>query len=127
MQHVALRRDDFEFDVFRQHFLSRFAASGSRLRGRRHLLRLFARFFDRPHHVERLLGHFVVLSFDDFLEAPNRVFDLYVLAFEAGELLGDENGCDRNLSILRARATVCLSSSDSSSMPRMAMMSCRSL
>ena len=34
-----------------------------------------------------------------------------------------KNGCDRNLCILRARATVILSSSDSSSMPRIAMMS----
>ena len=37
------------------------------------------------------------------------------------------NGWPMNFSILRARATVCLSSSDSSSMPRIAMMSCSSL
>src|SRR5438094_3188457 len=36
-------------------------------------------------------------------------------------------GCERNFSILRARATVRLSSSESSSIPRMAMMSWRSL
>src|SRR5262249_51954864 len=36
-------------------------------------------------------------------------------------------GCDRNRSIRRARLTVTWSSSDSSSMPRMAMMSCSSL
>lgn len=36
-------------------------------------------------------------------------------------------GCDKKRWILRARATVSLSSSDSSSMPRMAMMSCRDL
>src|SRR5439155_1511503 len=36
-------------------------------------------------------------------------------------------GCDRNLCTFRARVTTSLSSSDSSSMPRMAMMSCRSL
>jgi len=34
-----------------------------------------------------------------------------------------KNGCDRNRWILRARETVTLSSSDSSSRPRMAMMS----
>src|SRR5262249_14791715 len=38
-----------------------------------------------------------------------------------------KNGCDRNFSILRARPTITLSSSDSSSTPRIAMMSCRSL
>src|SRR5215471_3038951 len=38
-----------------------------------------------------------------------------------------KNGCDRNFWILRARATVSLSSSESSSMPRIAMMSCKSL
>ena len=37
------------------------------------------------------------------------------------------NGCDRKRWILRARATVSLSSSDSSSMPKIAMMSCNSL
>src|SRR6185295_19239220 len=37
-----------------------------------------------------------------------------------------ENGCDRKRSILRARCTSWRSSSDSSSMPRMAMMSCSS-
>lgn len=36
-------------------------------------------------------------------------------------------GCERKRWILRARATVCLSSSLSSSMPRMAMISCRFL
>ena len=38
-----------------------------------------------------------------------------------------KNGCERKRWILRARATTSLSSSLSSSMPRMAMMSCRSL
>ena len=41
--------------------------------------------------------------------------------------LATENGCERKFWILRARATVSLSSSESSSMPRMAIMSCRSL
>src|SRR5262249_44374765 len=38
-----------------------------------------------------------------------------------------KNGCDRNRWMRRARFTMILSSSDSSSMPRIAMMSCRSL
>ena len=38
-----------------------------------------------------------------------------------------KNGCERKRWILRARETVCLSSSESSSMPRMAMMSWSSL
>ena len=36
-------------------------------------------------------------------------------------------GCDRKRWILRARVTISLSSSESSSMPRMAMMSCSDL
>ena len=38
-----------------------------------------------------------------------------------------KNGCDRNFWIFLARLTVSLSSSLNSSMPRIAMMSCRSL
>ena len=38
-----------------------------------------------------------------------------------------ENGCDRNLCTLRARLTTSLSSSDNSSIPRIAMISCSSL
>ena len=38
-----------------------------------------------------------------------------------------KNGCDKKRWMRRARPTISLSSSDSSSMPRMAMMSCRSL
>ena len=38
-----------------------------------------------------------------------------------------KKGWDRNFSIFRARETASLSSSDNSSIPRMAMMSCRSL
>ena len=37
------------------------------------------------------------------------------------------NGCEKNRCALRARETVSLSSSESSSMPRMAMMSCSDL
>ena len=37
------------------------------------------------------------------------------------------NGCDKNFCILRALVTVNLSSSDNSSIPRIAMMSCNDL
>src|SRR5215470_4941687 len=65
-------------------------ASGSMisLDARLHLLRLFEHFFNRAHHVERLLRDVVVLAFHDFLEAAHGVFDLHILAFEAGELCG---------------------------------------
>ena len=36
-------------------------------------------------------------------------------------------GCDKNFCILRARDTVSLSSSDNSSIPKMAIISCRDL
>jgi hypothetical protein len=36
-------------------------------------------------------------------------------------------GCDKNLCILRARATVNLSSSDNSSIPKIAIISCKDL
>ena len=68
-----------------------------------------------------------MLAFDDLLEAADRLGDRDVLALETGELRATKNGCDRNLWILRARDTASLSSSESSSMPRIAMMSCRSL
>src|SRR5260370_11435413 len=91
------------------------------------LLRFFQRFLDCAHHVERLLRNVVVLAFDDLLEAANAIFDFYVFASRPVNCAATNMGCERNLSILRARATVRLSSSESSSMPRMAMMSCRSL
>src|SRR5215469_1244085 len=65
-------------------------ASGSMtfLNARLHLLGLLEHFFNRADHVERLLRNFVVLAFHDFLEAAHGVFDLDVLAFEAGKLRG---------------------------------------
>ena len=90
-------------------------------------LRLGERFVDRADQVERLLRHAVVLAVGDFLEAADGLVDRDVLAFEAGELRRDEERLRQERWILRARDTASLSSSDSSSMPRMAMMSCRSL
>src|SRR5580704_4377591 len=61
-------------------------------RARLHRFSLLENFVDGAHHVERLLRNFIVLAFDDFLEAAHGVFDLDVFAFEAGELRGDEHG-----------------------------------
>src|SRR6185437_14249011 len=44
--------------------------------------------FDGALHVERLLGHVVVLALGDLAEAPDGIGELDVLAGEAGELLG---------------------------------------
>src|SRR6266852_160140 len=79
-QKLALRGDDHELDGVRNHF---------RLRARLHFFGLGEGFLDGADHVEGLLRNFVVLAFDDFLEAAHSVFDLDVLAFEAGELRGD--------------------------------------
>ncbi len=39
-----------------------------------------------------MFGKVVEFAFDDFTEAANGVFEFDVLAFEAGELRGDEKG-----------------------------------
>ena len=76
----------------------------------------------------RPLRQVVVLAGDDALEGLDGVLELHEHARRAGEDLGDvERLADRKRWILRARATTSLSSSDSSSMPRMAMMSCSDL
>jgi predicted nucleic acid-binding protein len=56
-------------------------------------------------------GRSSALPSADFVEALERVGELHVDAFLAGELLGDENGWLKNRSILRARLTISLSSS----------------
>ena len=85
-------------------------------------------FVDRADHVERLLRHVVVLAVEDLLEALDRLRDRHVLARQAGELLARRRTAARGTAGSCARGTtVSLSSSDSSSMPRIAMMSCRSL
>src|ERR671921_589257 len=45
---------------------------------------------DVTDEVEGLLRQLVVLTFDDLLERPDRVFEFDELALHAGELLGDE-------------------------------------
>src|SRR3984885_3100306 len=93
-EQLPFRRDDDQLDGVSSHFLSVILSSSqtdSRLRVRLHLLGLFERFLDGADHVERLLRNVIVLAFDDFLEAANRVFNLDVFAFEAGELRCDEH------------------------------------
>jgi hypothetical protein len=65
----------------------------------------------------------VVLAVDETLEALDRVLERDELARAPVKTSATKKGCDRKRSIFRARATVSLSSSESSSMPRMAMMS----
>src|ERR1700690_1528296 len=104
-QRPAARRHDFGLDLVGHGFLLVLACE---------LLRLLFGLFDVSDHVEGLLGQRVQLAAGDLLEA-------------AGNCDATKKGCDRKRWILRARATTSLSSSLSSSMPRMAMMSCRSL
>src|SRR5438309_1496153 len=59
---------------------------------RRHLAGLIDRLLDRADHVERGLGHLVVLAGDDALEALDRVFEVDEDAGAAGEHLGDMKG-----------------------------------
>ena len=64
----AFRRDDGEIDWAFRHFQSYFTAAI--------LSACSSDFFDRSDHVEGLFGNVVVLAFDDFLEALDRVGDL---------------------------------------------------
>src|SRR5450631_1708561 len=63
-------------------------ASGTRL----HFFSGFEYFLDGALHVEGLFRNAVVLAFNDFLEAANRVLDLDVAARESGECLRDVEG-----------------------------------
>src|SRR5690606_23652053 len=57
-----------------------------------HFRSAFDCFLDAAHHVEGLLGQMVVVAVQDALEAGNGVFQRYVLAFRAGENLGNGEG-----------------------------------
>src|SRR5205085_4458891 len=71
---------------------------------RRHALGLLAGLLDGADHVEGLFGEVVVLAVDDLLEAADGVGGLDELAFEAGKLLGDEEGLrEEALNLARAR------------------------
>jgi hypothetical protein len=82
---------------------------------------------DRALEQERRLRHVVVLAVEDLLEAADRLGDRHVLARRARELLGDVERLRQEALDARARPTMSLSSSESSSMPRIAMMSWSSL
>ena len=83
---------------------------------------------DRADHVERLLGQRSHLPLTIILKPRIVSFSGIVLAGRAGEHLGDVEGLRQEaLDLARGRATASLSSGESSSMPRMAMMSRSSL
>ncbi len=69
----------------------------------------------------------VVFAVDDRLERADGVFDLDELAGDAGEDFRDVERLAKEALDLARAATTSLSSSESSSMPRMAMMSWRLL
>src|SRR6185437_6285768 len=59
-----------------------------RRRAALHLLGFFQHFLNGTFHIEGLLGDFVVLAFDDFLEAAHSVRNFHVAALTAGKLFG---------------------------------------
>ena len=69
----------------------------------------------------------VEFAVEDHLEAANGFFDGNVFAGRAGEDFGDRERLREEALNLARSETINLSSSDNSSMPRIAMMSCRSL
>src|ERR1700730_8901169 len=56
-----------------------------------HSFSLLQGLINRAHHVKSLLRNIVVLAFHNFLEAPNRVFDLHVFPFQPGKLRSYEH------------------------------------
>jgi hypothetical protein len=85
---------------------------------------------DVADHVEggfRQVVVFAATTIGDRLERSDGLFQRTELAVRAGELLGHEERLRQEALDLAGAGHVSLSSSDSSSMPRMAMMSCRSL
>ena len=81
-----------------------------------------------PDHVERLLGQRDRTRRSTIMLKPLIVsLSETYLPGEPVNTSATKNGCDRKRWILRARDTASLSSGDSSSMPRIAMMSRSSL
>src|SRR6266566_3386113 len=78
-------------------------------------------------HVEVILWDDIVLTFQNLLETRTVSVTGTYLPSRPVNTVATVKGCEKKRCNLRARATVSLSSSDSSSIPRMAMMSCRSL
>src|SRR5207245_6800594 len=87
----------------------------------------FDGFIDGADHVEGLLRQVVVLSVEDFAEAADGLLQRHVLSGPVGKHLGDEERLRQEALDLSGPGHQQLSSSESSSMPRMAMMSCSSL
>ena len=87
----------------------------------------FSDFVDAALHVEVTFGDIVVFAFENFLESAHGFRNRNLLAFATGEDLRDsERLAQETLDLARAEHVV-LSSGESSSMPRIAMMSCKSL
>ena len=76
---------------------------------------------------EAAFGDAVTLAVQDHLKAADGFLQRHILTGHTGKLLCHMEGLGQEALHLTARATVILSSSDSSSIPIMAMMSCSSL
>ena len=87
----------------------------------------FEDFVDAALHVEVAFVDVIVFAFEDFLEAADRLGTGTYLPSRPVKTSATANGWERKRWILRARKTVSLSSGESSSIPRIAMMSCKSL
>ena len=75
---------------------------------------------------ERLLRQVIDLTIQNGIETLDSLFDGYHHARNAVNCSATVNGWERKRCTRRARLTTNLSSSDNSSIPRMAMMSCNS-
>ena len=84
-------------------------------------------FLNRALHVEISFRHVVVFAVQYLLEAANRVRYGNLFTLTAREDLRHAERLAQEPLNLAARNTVILSSGESSSMPRIAMMSCRFL
>ena len=91
------------------------------------LLVSFDGHFDAALHVEVTFGDIIMLAIENLFEAFYTVIARDIYAFHTGEHLGHVERLARGTSASYERGTPCLSSGESSSMPRMAMMSCKSL
>ena len=91
------------------------------------LSRLFHYFVNSAFHVKIFFGNVVVFSFQNFCKSVYCVFKFYIFSGVPVKFSATKNGWDKNLWIFLARLTVFLSSSDNSSIPKIAIISCKSL
>lgn len=84
-------------------------------------------FFNRTHIQESLFGQIIHLAIQNHTETFDRIFYGDHHTGYAGKLSATEKGCERNRCTRRARFTSVLSSSESSSIPKIEMISCNSL